>query len=152
MQQLTSKETNLLNDAKSHEELCVEKYNKYSAQALAPELKGLFQNLSQKEQQHVNSINQILSGTIPSISGHQAGQQPPAAPVVNQNSQDKEADKFLCQDALTTEKQVSGYYNTAIFEFNDTGIRNVLNHIQKEEQEHGDQIYKYMSANGMYCQ
>jgi ferritin len=25
-----------------------------------------------------------------------------------------------------------------------------LNHIQKEEQQHGEQIYNYMAQNGMY--
>ena len=47
-------------------------------------------------------------------------------------------------------KLYDSMYNTAIFEFKDVGIRNVLNHIQKDEQEHGQQIYNYMSQNGMY--
>jgi len=38
----------------------------------------------------------------------------------------------------------------AVFEFSDTAVRDALNHIQKEEQEHGDKIYKYMAQNGMY--
>lgn len=61
-----------------------------------------------------------------------------------------ETDKLLCQDALSTEKYVSSTYNTSIFEFRDKNIRQVLNHIQKEEQEHGEQIYNYMSQHGMY--
>lgn len=61
-----------------------------------------------------------------------------------------EGDKLLCQDALSTEKYVSSTYNTSIFEFRDTNIRQVLNHIQKEEQEHGEQIYNYMNKHGMY--
>ncbi len=149
--QFTTKETNYLNEAKSFEQLCIDKYNRYSQQALAPELKGLFGSIAQKEQQHLNSINQILGGTIPQMGAGQAQAQPPAPPVVNQSQQDKDADKYLCQDALSSEKHVSSFYNTAIFEFNDTGVRNVLNHLQKEEQEHGEQIYKYMSTNGMYC-
>ena len=52
---------------------------------------------------------------------------------------------------LSTEKHVSATYNTSIFEFSDSGVRSVLNHIQKEEQEHGDKIYKFMAVNGMYC-
>lgn len=150
MQAFTQKEISYLNDAKSHEQLCIDKYNKYSAAAIAPELKGLFTNLAQKEQQHLNSINQLLSGTLPSVGGGQSGQQSMTAPVVNQSQQDKEDDKYLLQDALGTEKHVSSVYDTAIFEFKDSGVRNVLNHIQKEEQEHGDMLYKYMAANGMY--
>jgi len=69
----------------------------------------------------------------------------------NCSAQEKQKDAYLCSDALSTEKHVSSTYNTCIFEFSDSNVRNVLNHIQKEEQQHGDQIYKYMSANGMYC-
>ena len=61
-----------------------------------------------------------------------------------------ENDKMLCQDSLSTEKYISSTYNTAIFEFSDTQIRQVLNNIQKEEQEHGEKIYNYMSQHGMY--
>ena len=59
-------------------------------------------------------------------------------------------DKMLCQDSLSTEKYVSSTYDTTIFEFRDTNARQVLNHIQKEEQEHGEKIYNYMSQHGMY--
>lgn len=59
-------------------------------------------------------------------------------------------DLDLCHDLLDTEKFISSTYNTAIFEFNDANIRQVLNHIQKEEQEHGCRIYSYMKQNGGY--
>ena len=32
----------------------------------------------------------------------------------------------------------------------DKNVRQVLNHIQKEEQEHGEKIYNYMASHGMY--
>lgn len=60
------------------------------------------------------------------------------------------SDKEICSDLLMTEKYVSGTYDTAIFEFKDTQVRNVLNHIQKEEQKHGESIFKYMESKGMY--
>lgn len=59
-------------------------------------------------------------------------------------------DKALCMDMLSMEKHVSSTYDTVIFECADTNIRQVLNHIQKEEQEHGEQLFNYMQANGMY--
>ena len=40
-------------------------------------------------------------------------------------------DAYLCNDLLSTEKYVSSSYDTAIFEFRDANIRNVLNHIQR---------------------
>ncbi|BBB90907.1 MAG TPA: spore coat protein [Methylomusa anaerophila] len=53
-------------------------------------------------------------------------------------------------DMLMTEKYVSGVYDTAIFEFADSNIRQTFNHIQKEEQQHGEDLFHYMQANGMY--
>lgn len=159
---LTAKERMLLEDEKSHEELCVSKYKDYASKAKCQELSNLFSSLSQKEQQHLDSINQILSGTVPNVnSGNQNQQSNMQQTQLNntsnmpnlQNMASKtydENDKMLCQDSLSTEKFISSTYNTAIFEFSDTQIRQVLNHIQKEEQEHGEKIYNYMSQHGMY--
>ena len=55
----------------------------------------------------------------------------------------------MLKDALDTEKHVSSVYDTCIFEFTDAGARSALNHIQKEEQEHGQMLYDYMAAHGM---
>ncbi|MEG1743900.1 MAG: spore coat protein, partial [Clostridia bacterium] len=66
-------------------------------------------------------------------------------------NQDKKNDCFLCSDVLTAEKHASHLYDTCIFEFKDKNIRDILNHIQKEEQGHGKMIYDYMQANGMYA-
>ena len=60
------------------------------------------------------------------------------------------SDKDICSDLLMTEKYVSGTYDTAIFEFKDTQVRDLLNHIQQEEQKHGEAIFKYMESKGMY--
>lgn len=155
---LSEKERMLLQDEKSHEELCVKKYKEYTEKANDPVLKNLFTELGQKESEHLNSINQILSGTVPALGqgggqqGQQQKQQNSNNTVVNNNlsQEEKDHDKFLCQDALSTEKHVSSTYNTSIFEMRDTNIRQVLNHIQKEEQEHGEKIYNYMHQHGMY--
>lgn len=150
MQELTQKETSYLTDAKSHEQLCIDKYNKYSAEAKAPELKSLFSQLAQKEQGHYDTLNQILGGTIPTIDLAKAPPTNITEPVVTQTQADKDADQLLLKDSLEIEKKISSDYNTAIFEFKNTQIRNILNHIQRDEQEHGDELYKYMAANGMY--
>ena len=158
--QLTAKENMLLKDQKSAEELCVKKYQTYANQAQDPQLKQLFSSLAQKEQEHLNTINQILSGQVPNIqqgqSGQQMqqqsqiGQQMQQKKAVMQNPQAKESDKTLCQDMLSLEKYVSGTYDTTIFETTNSNVRQVLNHIQKEEQQHGEQIFNYMQSNGMY--
>lgn len=154
--QLTQKETSFLKDLKGQEQICVDKYNKYASDAGDAQLKDLFTQIGQTEQQHLNTINQIMSGATPAMQagGNQQSQQKQMnfTPVYNAGTQnqDMQKDSYLCTDALSTEKHVSSVYNTAVFEFKDTNIRNALNHIQKEEQQHGEQIYNYMAQNGMY--
>lgn len=164
MLNLNAKERMLLQDEKGHEEVCIQKYQDYSNKACDSELKNLFAQLAQKEQEHLNSINQMFSGTVPNINSNQAGQQQnqstqqndPSQQNIQQNTNTQgiqnsmNHDKMLCQDSLSTEKYVSSTYNTAIFEFRDANARQVLNHIQKEEQEHGEKIYNYMNQHGMY--
>ena len=153
--QFTQKETSLLKDLKSQEQVCIEKYNKYSMEAHDGQLKGLFNAISQREQQHLDTLTQIEGGTVPNMQaggGAQQQQQPTFTATYKQGQQDqnKQHDCFLCNDALNTEKHVSSTYNTCVFEFRDTKIRDALNHIQKEEQQHGEQLYSYMAQNGMY--
>lgn len=168
MLNLTAKERFLLEDEKTHEQLCIQKYHDYANKAMDPQLKTLFTQLAQKEESHLNSINQMLNGVVPNINqqqgqSQQRGQsqqiQQQHAQQVQLNVQMQQPhvneeffsnDKMLCQDSLSTEKYVSSTYNTAIFEFKDKNARQVLNHIQKEEQEHGEQIYNYMNQHGMY--
>lgn len=159
------KETSLLEDQKKQEEICVKKYQSFAQQAQDPQLKQLFQTLAQQEQSHLDSINQLISGQLPSMSGQnqqppqngqqaQSGSQPQfsnqqAFPPIQMGSSSQN-DKDMCEDLLSTEKYVSSAYNTAIFEFRDANVRQALNHIQKEEQQHGEQLFAYMSAHGMY--
>lgn len=148
---LTQKETTLLQDLKSQEQLCVDKYAKYSSDACDGNLKNLFSQIEQKERQHFQTVSQILEGTVPQMGGGNNQTSSMPTDLRSQcNAEDKQKDKYLCSDALSTEKHVSSVYDTCIFEFKDANIRNVLNHIQKEEQEHGEWIYNYMSQNGMY--
>ncbi len=65
MSHLTQKERYLLEDQKVQEELCIKKYNNYAQQAKDPQLKQLCQQLAQHEKQHLDTINQILSGQVP---------------------------------------------------------------------------------------
>ncbi|MDD4752847.1 MAG: spore coat protein, partial [Desulfitobacteriaceae bacterium] len=136
-----------------------------------PQLKQLFSNLAQKEQEHLSSVNQLLSGQIPNVQqGQQQGQPQNQQQQQQQYKQQQqkqqqgqqmiqnqmqgamanESDAALCNDMLATEKYVSSAYDTAIFENTNANVRQVLNHIQKEEQEHGEQIFNYMQQNGMY--
>ena len=146
----TQKEASLLKDLQSQEMLCVEKYNRYADNARDPELKQLFAQIAQAEQQHHQLISQMIGGAMP--QPQQKQQQPsPNPPPVNHVPQtgDKEHDAYLCQDALDTEKHVSNTYDIAIFEFRAPQARDAPNVVQGQEQQHGERIYAYMAKNGM---
>lgn len=169
---LTAKERTLLEDQKSHEEICVQKYSDYANLASDPQLKEIFKRNGQKEQEHLNTINQLLSGQVPNMNqqgntmanqsnqqqqmqqqqyGQLQQQQPTNSfQLQNNHTNNQSQDHNLCTDMLMTEKYVSGAYDTAIFEFKDPQVRQVLNHIQKEEQQHGEAIFNYMHNAGMY--
>lgn len=145
---LTPKETTLLQDLRKHEQLCVEKYEKYAETAHDPQLTNLFQQISQIEQAHIGILDQIASGSPPPTPQGKA--QSKTFTPGSYSVSEKQLDQFLCSDALTTEKYMSADYNTSIFEFRDQKARSALNHIQTSAQEHGEKIYSFMAANGMY--
>lgn len=150
---LTQKETALVNDLKSQEQICIEKYSEYSGMAHDPELKNLFSSLAENERGHLNTLTQILSGTevsMPAVSPS-AVQAKLQCKMSSCNEVEKKHDAFLCKDALSMEKHVSGVYNIGVFEFTSPVLRDTLAHIQKEEQNHGEQLYNYLSCNNMYC-
>ena len=144
----TQKERTLLEDQKSHEEMCVKKYFLYANKAKDEQLKQFCKANEMSERTHFDSISQLLNGTLPNMNQQQSqssGQNMDIAQV-----QGTYSDKDICTDILMTEKYVSAAYNTAIFEFKDTNVRDVLNHIQKEEQKHGEAIFQYMNSKGLY--
>lgn len=149
--QLTQKEMSLLKDLKGQEKLCADKYTKHAAAAKDPQLNALFDRLAGIEQQHYDTLTQMENGIAPMMNGG-GTQAPPVFTSVYAagDSPEKQNDCFLCSDVLAMEKHASHLYDTSIFEFQDAGMRSALNHIQKEEQGHGKQIYDYMAANNMY--
>ena len=150
---LTQKETLLLNDLKSQEQLCIDKYSKYEASAKDSCLKNLFATIKSTEQNHLSTINRILGGeevSMSNSSGSSGNMQSSQCQPSSVSAEDKQSDAFLCKDALAMEKHVSSVYDTAIFEFKSQTLRDTLNHIQKEEQNHGKDLYSYMATNGMY--
>ena len=148
---LTQKESLLLQDLKTSEEIFIEKYGQYAQKAEDQALADLFLTIRSKEEEHLKTINSLMEGTVPMMGGGnqqgQSGSQPGDGKAA-QKSHSK-TDEYLLKDALDTEKHVSAVYDTCIFEFTDAGARQVLNHIQKEEQEHGQMLYDYMAAHGM---
>ncbi len=148
--QLTQKERMLLQDQLSHEEACIKKYGSYAGQAQDPQLKQLFTQHLQHEQQHHDTVSQLLQGSLPSMASSSQSQPAQSPPGQSVGAQINQTDEFMCQDLLMTEKYVSGTYDTAIFESTSPALRQVLQHIQKEEQQHGADIFHYMQQHGMY--
>ena len=149
---LTQKESMLIEDLKNEEKICIEKYQKHSNEAKDQQLKDLFSQIMGVEKKHLSMLDSITDGTVPTVQS-EGGQSNSSSFKATYNMNDepnKLCDAYLCSDLLATEKHASGLYDTCVFEFKDQGIRDVLNHIQKEEQNHGKKIYDYMSANSMY--
>ena len=148
---LTQKETGLLKELAGQETLCRDKYNKYSKEACSAELKELFSQMATCEQNHLNTINAMLSGTVPKAPTGLSGENNSLCKKVCYNDESsRNIDKFLLSDMLAMEKHASSLYDTSVFEFCDPSARKMLNHIQSEEQQHGEKIYAFMSANGFY--
>lgn len=149
---LTTKERDILTDLKSQEQLCIEKYKKYQAEACDPALKSIFSELRSNEESHLSTVCKILGGEEVSVPGDmpKAASQKFSGGPSSCDAGSKERDAFLCKDALSMEKHVSSVYDTGIFEFCSPTLRDTLAHIQKEEQNHGEKLYSYLSANNMY--
>ena len=148
---LTQKESTLIKDLKGQEQLCIDKYKKHAECAHDPQLRQLFTQIAGVEQQHLDTLTQIENGGTPAAGGSKASTIPTFVATYTQaETPEKKQDWYLCTDLLTTEKHASSLYNTCVFEFGQSELRQVLNHIQTEEQQHGEQIYRYMKANGMY--
>ena len=148
---LSQKEHGLLCDLKAQEQLCIEKYGKYEMEASDPCLKSLFSSIKSTEEGHLSTISRIMSGEEVSMpAAPSAVSQKLECPMSKASETEKKSDAFLCKDALSMEKHVSSLYDVSIFEFTSPTLRDTLSHIQKEEQNHGEQLYEYMSKNNMY--
>lgn len=149
---ISEKERFILRDLQDQEKLCIEKYAKNENSAKDTELKNLFKSIKQEEQKHFDSLAQLLNGTVPSVNSNDtAGKDynPTASYAGSFNQTDKDNDKFLCTDAITTEKYVATAYNYDLFQFGNSDVRKLLNDIQTEEQNHAEKIYKYKTVNEM---
>ena len=126
---LSEKETAAIKDLQTQEKTCVEKYSRYSKEAKDPVLVNLFTDLHKKEQQHFDSLGQVLNGTVP-----------------NCNCNDSDGKNY---NPSATYSLVSSEYNTDVFVFSDPGVRKLLADIQVEEQNHAEMLYKYKTVNSM---
>jgi rubrerythrin len=147
---LSQRESECIQGLIKQESLCVEKYNQAANAACDPNLKNLMTALAENERQHHDTLTQMAGGTVPEVGkqGHRQQTMQPAVSSVK-DSAGRQCDQFLCEDLLATEKQASSQYDASIFTFCDQNACTVLNHMQKEEQEHGRLLHSYLEKNGM---
>lgn len=149
---LNEKETQLLTELKNQEDICIKKYDFYAQNAKSDDLVRLFNQLKGREEVHKEMITKMLDGKVPELKSK--------APVAVEyepteykkyDKASREFDNFLCTDSIATEKYVATDYNNDLFYFVSTDLRNLLNAIMTDEQNHAEMIYKYKSANKMAC-
>ena len=148
---MTKKEQSLLKDLQNEEKLCAEKYSKAAEAACDPALKTMLGQIAKAEQNHYDTVTDMLAGKVPAPAAAQpkaAKEQTPLRSTATRAG--KKQDAYLLADLLATEKYVAAVYNTSVFEFCDEKSRQVLSGIQQQEQHHGKQLADYMQANGMY--
>lgn len=147
---LTDAENMLLKDLHQQEALCRDKYEYYSSQAKDEELKQLFSRIKDEEAEHYETIGKLLNGQMPEVgTAAPKDYQPKGTYSASGNEPDKKHDNLLCSDSIASEKYVSAAYNNDLFHFASPKVRQVLNHIQTEEQQHAEMIYSYKTVNGM---
>ncbi len=149
---LNEKEKETIKSLQTQEKSCITKYEKYASDAKDTVLKDLFQSIKKNEQEHFDTLTQVLSGQVPGCDCNDSKGKDynPTATYTNMSSsQEKDDDCFLATDAIATEKLVSSEYNTEVFKFADTAIRKLLADILVEEQNHAEMIYKYKTVNAM---
>lgn len=152
---LSEKENTILKDLQTQEKVCMEHYNLCASAAKDGCLKDLFTQIAKDEQDHYHFLGQLIDGDMPSYksadsaASKASSYQPKAAYGAGADQKDKQHDALLCSDSIGNEKMVSSDYNTNVFQFGNSEVRKFLNHIQTEEQEHAEMIYKYKQANSM---
>jgi len=147
--QLSQKERMLLEDGKKQEELCIQKYRGYANQVQDVQLKNLLTEIAQEEQHHYNMIDQMLQGNTPDMI-HAGGATSSQNTSTLQGPSANTSAQTLLEDLLSTEKYVSGFYDTAVFEAADPRVRQAIQHIQQDEQNHGEKLFNYMNSHSMY--
>ena len=149
---LTEKEMATIEDLHTQKPNREEKKNHFGQKAMEPVLRNFLADIKKKEQKHVESLEQVMKGSVPSCNVNDRDgkmYEPKATYDSMTNPEDKKNDNFLATDSIGSEKMVSGTYNTDVFAFGDSDVRKLLADIQVEEQNHAEMLYKYKTVNGM---
>ncbi len=148
--ELSTKEKELLKDLKDQEKLCIEKYERYASGTCSEELCSLFNSMAKTEREHHKTIVNMMDGKVEDAPATISNSNNCDCGCCNYSDEEsRQNDAFMCKDMLATEKHASALYDTCVFEFTNPQARKMLSHIQDEEQQHGEQLYTFMSNNNM---
>ena len=75
----TQKEKNFLKDLQNEEKLCVQKYHKAAEAACDPTLRQMLHKLEQAEQNHCDTVAQMMDGKVPSPGAKAQNSRTPSA-------------------------------------------------------------------------
>ena len=153
MVKLNTEEKVFLKNLRTQEQMCVDKYKFYAQQAKDPQLQQLFGEIGRREERHYNLLSALMKGEVTPAKNRRSEMvkeyEPKPAYTAKSKNADKQHDQFLCTDAIATEKYVAGAYNDDLFRFSMPTVRDLLNTIQTDEQNHAEMLWKYKMANGM---
>lgn len=147
---LTNKEKTLIEDNLNAEYLCIRKYEQYAAMASDQKIKQVFTDLANKELTHADTLKGMLQGANLPAQNIFENYNKPQGDLSNIQQSLGITDAQLLNDALSTEKHVSSSYNNTVLESVDPNIRKKLQHIQQEEQEHAEILFREMQSQGWY--
>ena len=149
--ELSTKEKELLKDLRDQEKLCITKYDKYAASACSSELQTLFNSMAKVEREHHKTIVGMMDGKVESAPSAISNSMTATAAAAHTRTRRAARTMRLCARICLLPKSMSRrFYDTCVFEFTNPQARKMLNHIQAEEQQHGQQLYAFMSNNNMY--
>lgn len=163
MVNLSNKERFLLEGEKYQQQRAIDKYNNYAIQAEDSSLKSLFSNLAKVEERHLEMINKLLNGSLPSLNSQYIHPYYESnislynnyfnvgnITLTSVDKSFKDGDKIICFEALTTEELLYSTYSSSFSEFKTTNLKNIFDTILKEKQENLKYLNDYMVTKGMY--
>ena len=109
--------------------LCVQKYHKAAEAACDPTLRQMLHKLEQAEQNHCDTVAQMMDGKVPAQAAKAQNSRLPSEKKqlkANTTRAQKTERRLFAERFAGHGKYVSGVYNTAVFEFNDPAARQVL--------------------------
>lgn len=110
-------------------------------------LKALVILLQKQDEEHYKMLIQLEQGIIPMIGRNDRES---TLKVPKGKGGGTRVDARFCTDLYEGEKNLSSEIDQAIFKIRDSSMRNVLNYIQKQQQEHGRLLGQYMDEELIY--